>query len=60
MKRIKMKRIADCMNQQGVTTVEVILVLVILLAVVVVFREQLMDIVNDIFSHVNSSISELY
>lgn len=44
----------------GVTTVEVILVLVILLAIVVIFREQLMGIVNNIFSHINESVNGLY
>jgi len=42
------------------TTVEVILVLVVLLAIVVIFREQLTAIVTGIFSHVNSTVSELY
>ena len=41
-------------------TVEVILVLVVLLAIVVIFREQLTAIVTGIFSHVNSTVSELY
>ena len=48
------------MNTQGVTTVEVILVLVVLLAIVVIFREQLTAIVTGIFSHVNSTVNELY
>ena len=39
-------------NTKGVTTVEVILVLVVLLAIVVIFREQLTAIVTGIFSHV--------
>lgn len=47
-------------NTQGVTTVEVILVLVVLLAIVVIFREQLTAIVTGIFSHVNSTVNELY
>lgn len=47
-------------DTQGVTTVEVILVLVVLLAIVVIFREQLTAIVTGIFSHVNSTVNELY
>ena len=47
-------------NTQGVTTVEVILVLVVLLAIVVIFREQLTASVTGIFSHVNSTVNELY
>lgn len=60
MKKIDKKRLKECLNHAGITTIEVILVLVILLAIVVIFREQLMSIVNDIFAHVNSSIGELY
>lgn len=52
------KRLKD--DTQGVTTVEVILVLVVLLAIVVIFREQLTAIVTGIFSHVNSTVNELY
>lgn len=47
-------------DTRGVTTVEVILVLVVLLAIVVIFREQLTAIVTGIFSHVNSTVNELY
>lgn len=47
-------------DTKGVTTVEVILVLVVLLAIVVIFRDQLTSIVANIFSHVNSTINELY
>lgn len=47
-------------DTKGVTTVEVILVLVVLLAIVVIFREQLTAIVTGIFSHVNSTVNELY
>lgn len=47
-------------DTKGVTTVEVILVLVVLLAIVVIFREQLTSIVTGIFSHVNSTVNELY
>lgn len=61
----KLKRIIDRAiilknDTRGVTTVEVILVLVVLLAIVVIFREQLTAIVTGIFSHVNSTVSELY
>ena len=35
-------------------------IIVVLLAIVVIFREQLTAIVTGIFSHVNSTVSELY
>lgn len=67
--KILLKRIGKCVvgslervknDTRGVTTVEVILVLVVLLAIVVIFREQLTAIVTNIFSHVNSTVNELY
>ena len=39
---------------------EIILILVVLLALVFIFRDQLTEIINDIFENINDSISELY
>lgn len=41
-------------------TREGVKIIVVLLAIVVIFREQLTAIVTGIFSHVNSTVSELY
>ena len=35
-------------NEEGITTVEVILLLVVLIAVVLVFKEQILDLVETI------------
>ena len=56
MARIR-ERLSD---NRGITTVEIILILVVLLALVFIFREQLIDIINNIFENINDSISDLY
>lgn len=47
-------------SEDGVGTVEVILILVVLIAVVVIFREQLLSMVDSIFSNLNSTVNGLY
>ncbi|MBQ8637663.1 MAG: hypothetical protein IJ468_00675 [Lachnospiraceae bacterium] len=55
------KKMKQCMvSEDGVGTVEIILILVVLIALVVIFREQLISMVNDIFDNLNSSIEGLY
>ena len=36
-------------DEQGITTVEIILILVVLIALVLIFKEQMTNIVNNIF-----------
>ena len=47
-------------SEEGVGTIEVILILVVLSALVVICREQLMSMINDIFANLNSSVNGLY
>ena len=47
-------------SEEGVGTIEVILILVVLIALVVIFREQLMSMINDIFANLNSPVNGLY
>lgn len=39
---------------QGISTIEIILVLVVLIALVIIFRDQLMGLINSIFERVTS------
>ena len=39
-------------NEEGITTVEVILLLVVLIAVVLVFKEQILDLVETIMDKI--------
>ncbi len=60
-KKTGMARIRERLSDnRGITTVEIILILVVLLALVFIFREQLIDIINNIFENINDSISDLY
>ena len=40
------------MNEDGITTVEVILIMVVLIAVVLIFKEQILDLVENIMDKV--------
>ena len=46
-------------DEQGVTTVEIILVLVVLIALVLIFKEQMTDIVNNIFKTITSQSGKI-
>ena len=43
-----------CLDDQGVSVVEIILILVVLIALVVIFKSQLLSIVNSIFAKITS------
>ncbi len=47
-------------EDEGVGTVEVILILMVLIALVLLFREQIFDMIDGIFSNLNESVNELY
>ncbi len=44
-------------NEQGITVVEIILVLVVLIGLVLIFKSQLTDLINDIFDTITSESS---
>ena len=46
-------------DEQGVTTVEIILVLVVLIALVLIFKEQMTEIVNNIFKTIKSQSNKV-
>lgn len=41
-------------DEQGITSVEIILILVVLIALVLIFKEEMTDIVNNIFKTITS------
>lgn len=47
-------------EEDGIGTVEMILILVVLISLVIIFKEQLTDLVNDIFSQITSKSSSIY
>ncbi|GEM_PF-1185958 len=46
-------------KDRGVTTVEVILILVVLIALVIIFRDQIMSLVSTIWKSINGDAKEL-
>lgn len=46
-------------DEAGVTTVEIILVLLVLIALVLIFKKQLLSLVNSILSKVTSQSNEV-
>ena len=60
MNRMIKRKIKDKLNNNdGITTVEIILVLVVLIALVLIFKDQLTNLVNDIFDTISSSAGEV-
>ncbi|MBO5158905.1 MAG: hypothetical protein J6B94_04835 [Lachnospiraceae bacterium] len=46
-------------DESGITTVEIILILVVLIALVLIFKEQMTDIVNNIFKTITSQSGKI-
>lgn len=52
--KLKKRMVETLDNEQGVGVVEVILILVVLIALVVIFKSQLTSLVNTIFEKITS------
>ncbi|MBO4775419.1 MAG: hypothetical protein J5515_02275 [Lachnospiraceae bacterium] len=52
-----MKRFA--MDETGLSTVEVILILVVLVTLVIIFREEMIEIVEDVFKAITNKIKKI-
>ena len=46
-------------DESGITTEEIILILVVLIALVLIFKEQMTDIVNNIFKTITSQSGKI-
>ena len=46
-------------DEQGITTVEIILILGVLIALVLIFKEQMTNIVNNIFKTITSQSNKI-
>ena len=46
-------------DEQGSTTVEIILILVVLISLVIIFKKQLTNLVNKIFSKITSQSNSI-
>lgn len=54
MKKIFYRMHDRLKNEDGITTVEVILLMVVLIAVVMIFKEQIMDLVENIMDKITN------
>lgn len=46
-------------NNAGMGTVEIILIIVVLIGLVIIFKEQITDLVNDIFSKITKQSNKI-
>ena len=46
-------------DEQGITRVEIILILVVLISLVIIFKKQLTNLVNKIFSKITSQSNSI-
>ena len=46
-------------DERGITSVEIILILVVLIGLVLIFKEQMTDIVNNIFKTITSQSGKI-
>lgn len=47
-------------DDQGIGTVEIILILVVLIALVLIFKDQILGLAESIFSQINKSVKGVY
>ncbi len=48
------------LEEDGIGTIEVILILVVIIALVLVFKNQILTLVESMFGHINSSVNDVY
>lgn len=46
-------------DESGLSTVEIILILVVLIALVLIFKEEMIEIVESIFENINKKINKI-
>ncbi len=46
-------------SEEGITSVEIILILVVLIGLVLIFKQQMTDIVNDIFRTITNQSGKI-
>lgn len=48
------------LEEDGINTIEVVLILVVLVALVLIFKNQILGIVDTVFTQINKSIKKVY
>ena len=52
--------IAFWSNEEGVTVIEIVLILVVVIGLVLIFKSQINTLLNNIFKQINSKSKEVY
>jgi len=60
MKRLVFRVKESLRNNDGIGTVEIILILVVLIALVLIFKNQITSLAQNIFSQINKSVKDIY
>ena len=47
-------------SETGIGTVEIILILVVLIALVLLFKDEILDLADNIFTEINMSVQSVY
>ena len=57
---LKKEIIAFWNDEEGVTVIEIVLILVVLIGLVLIFKSQINTLLNNIFKQINSKSKEVY
>lgn len=60
MKNIKGEALAFMADEGGVGVIEVVLILVVLIGLVIIFKDSINTLLNDIFKEINSLSEDVY
>lgn len=58
--KIGMELKAFCQEEEGVTVIEVVLLLVVVIGLVIIFKGQMSRLLNNIFREINKQSKEVY
>ena len=57
---LKKEIIASWKDEEGVTVIEIVLILVVVIGLVLIFKSQINTLLNNIFKQINSKSKEVY
>ena len=57
---LKKEIIAFWNDEEGVTVIEIVLILVVVIGLVLIFKSQINTLLNNIFKQINSKSKEVY
>ena len=60
MKNIKDEALASMADESGVGVIEVVLILVVLIGLVIIFKDSINTLLNGIFKEINSLSEDVY